>query len=131
MNFGFSCDISNMIINSCQTVDNFNYLENLATKKLENRKTKLEMKKEEIIILFLKSWTFYWTYIKKEDNNNDHADTKFILLCEKEFQYCYSRYIEYLESKVEFAKDILYCNIAFEFAKGLHKTELIRKLGDT
>jgi hypothetical protein len=70
-------------------------------------------------------------YQKRGDNNNDHADTKFILFCKKEFQYCYSRHIEYLESKEEFAKDILYCNIAFEFAKRLHKTELIRKLGDT
>lgn len=143
--FGFSDDISDMMINSCQTRDDFDYLENLANRELENRKRKLEMKKERDDYPVIEIVDFLLSLYQKRlgnDNNNDDdsdehysnhdhgGDTKFILLCEKEFQYCYSRYIDYLESKGELDKAILYCHRAFEFAKGFHGTRLTAKLGD-
>jgi hypothetical protein len=143
--FGFSDDISEMMINSCQTRDDFDYLENLANRELENRKRKLETEKErdddypviEIVNFLLSLYQKRLGNNKEDDDSDEHysdhdhgGDTKFILLCEKEFQYCYSRYIDYLESKGELDKAILYCHRAFEFAKGFHETELIAKLGD-
>jgi len=144
--FGFSGGISDMMINSCQTSDDFDYLENLANRELENRKRKLETKKERDDYPVIEIVDFLLSLYQKRTGNNgdddddsdehysdrDHRgdDTKFILLCKKEFQYCYSRYIEYLESKGELDKAILYCHRAFEYAKGFHETWLITKLGD-
>jgi hypothetical protein len=58
--FGFSDDISDMMINSCQNSNDFDYLENLANRELENRKRKLEIKKENIRII-----------IRKDSNKED------------------------------------------------------------
>ena len=63
-------------------------------------------------------------YEKKKD------EERFLLLCEKEFEHSYSRYIENLESKGKIDEAIQCCTRALDFAEGFLKTELIEKLGD-
>ncbi len=61
---------------------------------------------------------------------NKKDEKKFLVLCEKEFEYSYSRYIEFIESKGKIDEAIRCCTRALDIAKGFLKTELIEKMGD-
>jgi hypothetical protein len=62
------------------------------------------------------------------ENNKDYK--KFICTCEKELQYCYNRYIQYLESTDAFDKAIFYCKKSLGFVTGFSQINLLVKLGD-
>jgi len=51
-------------------------------------------------------------------------------LCEKEFEYSYFRYIEYLESKGQIDEAIQCCTSALDFAMGFLKTDLVEKMAE-
>ena len=57
-------------------------------------------------------------------------EKKLLLLCEKEFEYSYFRYIEYLESKGQIDEAIQCCTRAQDFAKGFLKTDLVEKMAE-
>lgn len=62
------------------------------------------------------------------ENNKDYK--KFTCTCEKELQYCYNRYIQYLESTDVFDKAIFYCKKSLQFVTGFSQINLLVKLGD-
>jgi tetratricopeptide (TPR) repeat protein len=108
-----------MIIDSCSTEEDFTFIEKLASEELQESKARgEEYRVPEIVDILLD------IYEKKKD------EERFLLLCEKEFEHSYSRYIENLESKGKIDEAIQCCTRALDFAEGFLKTELIEKLGD-
>ena len=111
--------ISKMIVDSCSTEEDFIFIEKLALEELQESKAKgEENRSSEIVDILLDLY----------ENRKD--EKKFLLLCEKEFEHSYFRYIERLESKGKIDEATRCCIRALDFAKGLLKTELIEKLGD-
>jgi uncharacterized Zn finger protein len=117
--YDFSDSVSKMIIDSCSTEEDFTFIEKLASEELQESKARgEEYRVPEIVDILLD------IYEKKKD------EERFLLLCEKEFEHSYSRYIENLESKGKIDEAIQCCTRALDFAEGFLKTELIEKLGD-
>ena len=117
--YDFSDCVSKMIVDSCSSEEDFIFIEKLASEELQESKARGdEYRVSEIVDILLD------LYEKKKD------EEKFLLLCEKEFEHSYSRYIENLESKGKINEAIQCCTRALDFAEGFLKTELIEKLGD-
>jgi hypothetical protein len=117
--YDFSHCISQMIVDSCSTEADFAFIEKLALEELQESKARgKESRVSEIVDILLD------VYENKKD------EKKFLLLCEKEFEHSYSRYIEFLESKGKIDEAIRCCTRALDIAKGFLKTELIEKMGD-
>ena len=110
--------ISKMLVDSCSNEEDFTFIERLALEELQTDKARGEEYHATIVDILLD------IYEKKKD------DKKFLLLCEKEFEHSYSRYIGYLESKGQIDEAIQCCTRALDFAKGFLKTDLIEKMGD-
>ncbi|MGC1928793.1 MAG: hypothetical protein WA667_07435 [Candidatus Nitrosopolaris sp.] len=111
--------ISEMIVDSCSTEEDFTFIERLALEELQESKARGdEYRVSEIVDILLD------IYEKKKD------EKKFLLLCEKEFEHSYFRYIENLESKGKIDEAIQCCTRALNFAEGFLKTDLIEKMGD-
>ncbi|MFY9798914.1 MAG: hypothetical protein WAJ93_24770, partial [Candidatus Nitrosopolaris sp.] len=111
--------ISEMIVDSCSTEEDFTFIEKLALEELQESKARREeYRVSEIVDILLD------IYEKKKD------EEKFLLLCEKEFEHSYFRYIENLESKGKIDEATQCCTRALNFAEGFLKTDLIEKMGD-
>ena len=86
--YDFSDYVSKMIVDSCSTEKDFTFIEKLALEELqESRARGEEYRVSEIVDILLD------IYENKKD------EKKFLLLCEKEFEHSYFRYIEKLELK--------------------------------
>jgi uncharacterized Zn finger protein len=118
--YGLSDYLSEMIIDSCTTENDFLMIEKFASEELELRKVKANEYDgvSEIVDILLD------LYEKKKDHR------KFLSLCEKEFKHSYMRYIKSLEREGDLHKAVQCCTRAQEFARGFMKTELIEKTGD-
>ena len=111
--------ISEMIVDSCSTGEDFTFIEKLALEELQESKARRDRYRvSEIVDILLD------IYEKKKD------EKKFLLLCEKEFEHSYFRYIENLESKGKIDEAAQCCTRALDFAEGFLKTDLIEKMGD-
>lgn len=118
--------IPKAIVDSCNTGNDFIFMENLVLKEIENRiKKKKEQKGGYDHYIISKMVHLLLDLYEK---NKDYE--KYIQICEKELKYCYFRYVEYLESIGKIEKSIIYCNMALEYAKGLEQIDLYIKLGD-
>jgi hypothetical protein len=129
-NFGIfvksSDDVSEIISNSIVRSDfneiEIDFVENMILDEInlykKNKKNNHNHIVSKLVLLLLDLY----------ENNKDYK--KFTCTCEKEFQYCYDRYIQFLESKESFDKAILYCKKSLEFVTGFSQTDLLIKLGD-
>lgn len=119
---GISDIISNTLVHSGFEDMEIDFVEKMITNEIDlqkkNRKHGHEHLGSKLVLLLL---DFY-------ENNNDYK--KFTYTCEKEFQYCYDRYIQFLESTETFDKAILYCKKSLEFVTGFSQIDLLVKLGD-
>ena len=117
--YDFSDYVSKMIVDSCSTEEDLTFIEKLALEELQESKARGDEDcVSEIVDILLD------IYEKKKD------EKKFLLLCEKEFEHSYFRYIENLESKGKIDEAAQCCRRALDFAEGFLKTDLIEKMGD-
>lgn len=107
------------VVDSCGTEEDFSFIEKLASEELRESKARDDEDHVSKIVDILLN-----IYEKRKD------EKKFLLFCEKEFEYSYFRYIEYLESKGQIKEAIQYCIRVLDFAKGFLKTDLVEKMGD-
>ena len=84
----FSDYVSKMIVDSCTIEDDFTFIEKLALEELQESRARGEEYRVSGIVDILLD-----IYENKKD------EKKFLLLCEKEFEHSYFRYIENLELK--------------------------------
>jgi hypothetical protein len=90
--YDFSDYVSKMLVDSCSTDEDFTFIEKLALEELQKGNARGDEYRTSVVDILLD------IYEKKKD------EKKFVLLCEKELEYSYFRYIEYLESKGQIAE---------------------------